>query len=415
MPKITRSTTLLLLAAMLSAAGCATAPVMSEMPSSDLDICSFQNGGGHPLFEPRLTGMIRFTVARSYEHAKSMNCDVAVRVRHPDGRAVEATAEVIAPRSGKKIGTAAAGGYFLELMAGSLRNQVLAMVGPSTEGGRLVRKERDEAPETAAPARTDSVARMPAVDPLIPNYSSQPRPDDFAIVIGVEKYSEIAPAPYAESDAALVKSHLLALGVPERNIVHLAGDKAGKTSIEKYVDNWLPRLVKPQSRVYFYFSGHGAPDVKTGQAYLVPWDGDPNFLETTGYPVARLYKRLQALPAKQILVAMDACFSGAGGRSVLATGARPLVTKIDAGMAGGQVTALTASAVNEISGTVESARHGAFTYFLAQGLNTAVDGAGRVTARSLHGYLKPLVLDEARRLNRDQTPQLLGDADFVVR
>ena len=43
-------------------------------------------------------------------------------------------------------------------------------------------------------------------------------------------------------------------------------------------------------------------DVKTGQAYLVPWDGDPNFLENTAYPVSRLYRKLGELPAKQVFV-----------------------------------------------------------------------------------------------------------------
>ena len=38
------------------------------------------------------------------------------------------------------------------------------------------------------------------------------------------------------------------------------------------------------STVYFYYSGHGAPDLKTGQAYLVPWDGDAQFLKDTALP-----------------------------------------------------------------------------------------------------------------------------------
>ena len=60
-----------------------------------------------------------------------------------------------------------------------------------------------------------------------------------------------------------------------------------------------------------YLSGHGAPDPKSGAAYIVPWDGDPNFLETTAYPVSRLYQKLGALKAREIVVALDSCFSGA--------------------------------------------------------------------------------------------------------
>lgn len=261
------------------------------------------------------------------------------------------------------------------------------------------------APSVAA-ARQSNLPASPT-----PNFSVQERPEDLAVIIGVEIYSDIASkAPYAERDADAFKAHVRALGVPERNIALLKGSKAGRASLEKNLESWLPRLAKPDSRVYFYFSGHGAPDVKTGQAYLVPWDGDPNFLENTAYPVARLYEKLGELPAKQVLVVMDSCFSGAGGRSVLASGARPLVGKIDVGLAPAKITVLAASASNEISGSLDDKGHGAFTYFLLQGLD-----AGKRTPKALAEYLTPLVQDEARRLNRDQTPQLQGDGAWSLR
>jgi hypothetical protein len=260
----------------------------------------------------------------------------------------------------------------------------------------------------AAPASAPA-ASFPASP--FPRFSAAERPDDLAIIVGIESYSDIASkAPYAERDADAFKAHVRALGVPERNIVLLKGAKAGKASLEKNVEAWLPRLAKADSRVYFYFSGHGAPDVKTGQAYLVPWDGDPNFLDATAYPVARLYKKLGELPARQVLVAMDSCFSGAGGRSVLASGARPLVAKIDTGSAPANVTVLAASGANEISGSLDEKGHGAFTYFLLEGMN-----AGKTTPKALNDYLTPRVQDEARRLNRDQTPQLQGGGDWTLR
>lgn len=261
------------------------------------------------------------------------------------------------------------------------------------------------APAPAA-ARAASFPASPS-----PRYSAPERPDDLAVVIGVESYSDIASkAPYAERDADAFRAHVRALGVPERNIVLLKGAKAGKASLEKNLEAWLPRMAKPGSRVYFYFSGHGAPDVKTGQAYLVPWDGDPNFLDSTAYPVARLYKKLGELPAKQVLVAMDSCFSGAGGRSVLASGARPLVGKIDTGAAPAKITVLAASGADEISGSLDDKGHGAFTYFLLEGMN-----AGKTTPKELNDYLTPRVQDEARRLNRDQTPRLQGDGTWALR
>ncbi len=256
-------------------------------------------------------------------------------------------------------------------------------------------------------------AAPPSSDVGVPRYSLAEREHDLAVVVGIETYSDLPRAPYAERDAVAFAAHARALGVPARNIVLLTGSKAGRASIEKYVEQWLPRMVNRDSKVYFYFSGHGAPDVKTGQAYLVPWDGDPNFLETTAFPVKRLYQRLQALKTKQVLVAMDACFSGAGGRSVLASGARPLVTSVDTGgITGGAMTVLTASAANEISGSLDDKEHGAFTYFLLKGLNGE---SNDFSAAGLLRYLTPRVQDESRRLNREQTPQLLGDGTAQLR
>jgi hypothetical protein len=271
-----------------------------------------------------------------------------------------------------------------------------------------MKQQQSSAPaEAPAPAAVAAGPRLPPVSK--PVIFAADRPDDLAVVVGVESYSDIATkAPYAERDAEAFKAHVRALGVPERNIMLLTGAKASRSALVKNVEGWLPRMAKPGSRVYFYFSGHGAPDPRNGTSYLVPWDGDPNFLDATGYPVNELYKRLGELPASQVLVALDSCFSGAGGRSVLPTGARPLVSRLAPVAVPAKLTVLTASASNEISGSLDDKGHGAFTWFLLEGLN-----AGKRSAKELHAYLTPKVQDESRRLNRDQTPQLLGaDAAF---
>jgi hypothetical protein len=298
------------------------------------------------------------------------------------------------------------------------RLAVMLARAPAPGGGPGITKE-DLAAAVAAAMKEQAAA--PAAEPARPAGPRMPpvskpvifaadRPNDLAVIVGVESYSDIATkAPYAERDAEAFKAHVRALGVPERNIVLLTGSKASRSALVKNVEGWLPRMSKPGGRVYFYFSGHGAPDPRNGTAYLVPWDGDPNFLDATGYPVNELYKRLGELPASQVLVALDSCFSGAGGRSVLPTGARPLVSKLAPVAVPSKLTVLTASASNEISGSLDEKGHGAFTWFLLEGLN-----AGKRSAKELHAYLLPRVQDESRRLNRDQTPQLLG-ADASLR
>ncbi|MDD5657734.1 MAG: caspase family protein [Elusimicrobia bacterium] len=232
------------------------------------------------------------------------------------------------------------------------------------------------------------------------------------MVVGIGKYSDLPEARFAQRDAEAVKEHLIAAGFPSRNVIQLFGEKAGRSSMEKFVETWLPRNVKEDSRVFFYFSGHGAPDPKTGEAYLIPWDGDPAFIENTGYPVRRLYEKLSALKAKEVVVAMDSCFSGAGGRSVLAKGARPLVMKVDAAAAPRNLTVFAAVSGEQITSTLEDQGHGTFTYHFLKGLSGAAkDGSGAVTAKGLYDYLKPKVQDAARRQNRDQEPVLHGSGD----
>jgi len=247
-----------------------------------------------------------------------------------------------------------------------------------------------------------------------PKYRLREDPGAFAVVVGVEKYSNDLPAAqFAERDAQAVKDHLLAQGYPERNIKLLMGSRAVRSALEAYLEDWLPRNVKEGGRVFFYFSGHGAPDPSSGQAYLVPWDGNPNFLERTGYPLKRLYSSLSALKSKRVVVALDSCFSGAGGRSVLAEGTRPLVNQVDLSVAAdSRLILLAAASAKEVTATLKDQGHGVFTYYLLKGLGgEAKNSDGAVTARGLYEYLKPKVQDAANRQNREQTPVLEGAGD----
>ncbi len=135
----------------------------------------------------------------------------------------------------------------------------------------------------------------------------------YAIVIGVEKYRQKLPkADFAVRDAEIVAEYLeKVFGYPQENIVTLLNDRALKSDLEKYIGRWLPNNVEKDSSVFIYYSGHGAPNPKTGDAFLVPYDGDPSFIEETGYPLKRLYAKLDMLQVKEIIVVLDSCFSAA--------------------------------------------------------------------------------------------------------
>jgi len=320
-------------------------------------------------------------------------------------------------------GALAPGGTVRQDKPRGLTGSMSGGAGSGSDAGSLA---AEAAPPPAArfepPARSRQEAPAVASDVDEPGYrDSAGRPDDFALVIGISKYRDIPEAQFAESDAKAMRRHLLAMGYPEENIVSLIGDRATNSSIAEKLERWFPMNVNARSTVFVYYSGHGAPDAESKQAYLVPWDGQPGDLADTAFPLSRFYKDLNKLPAKQVLVALDSCFSGAGGRSVLASGSRPLVTKIDAaGPQNGKLVVFTASQADQISGTLEDKGHGAFTYYFLKGLSgeAVSDGtSGRVTVGSLFGYLARRVSAAAHRQEREQNPQLLPsvEADGSIR
>lgn len=228
------------------------------------------------------------------------------------------------------------------------------------------------------------------------------RPRAHALVIGVERYRQNLPrADFAASDARLTADYFRrVLGVPEENLAFLSDDLATKGDFEKYFDRWLPNRVEKGDEVFVYFSGHGAPHAKSGEAYLVPFDADPTYIEQTGYSIKRMYAQLAKLPAERVVVVLDSCFSGAGGRSVLAEGARPLVSVVQSEVPRGLIV-MTASAGDQISNSYRDKRHGLFTYFFLKGLKEK-----RGDFRAVFDYLSPQVSRVARRqFNSDQEPQ----------
>ncbi|MBI3551222.1 MAG: caspase family protein [Elusimicrobia bacterium] len=266
-------------------------------------------------------------------------------------------------------------------------------------------------PPTSAPPIRQQVPAFPNTSD-VDSYAgrAKPREDDFALIVGIEDYRGIPKAAFGSRDAQTFKRYAQSvLGVPEENIIFLEGDKAARTDLVKYVEEWLPRNVSKDSRVYFYYSGHGAPDPSKGTAYLVPWDGDPQFLDSTAYPVSRLYEKLGELKSKETLVLLDTCFSGMGGRSVIAKNLRPLVSVIEAPRPKlKRLSVLTAASGDEVAGGLEAQQHGLFTYYLLKGLKGEADANhdGHVELGELYDFVNAKVRRAAHRENREQNPKL---------
>lgn len=289
-------------------------------------------------------------------------------------------------------------------IAGTAEYRSSARKGRSSPGSSPI-------PETIVVSDVDDL-------PAVTAPSQQHR---YGIVIGIEQYRQRLPkVDYAARDAQVMREYLVkALGYPEENVVTLVNQNATKTDIEKYIERWLPNHVDRNSSVFVFYSGHGAPDPKTSEGYLVPYDGDPTFLEVTGYPLKRLYGQLGQLAAKESFVVLDSCFSGAGGRSVVAKGTRPVVVMTESpALTSGKTVVLSASGGDQVSNTYGPKGHGLLTYFFLKGLKGEADANQDrlIDVEELFAYLKPSVEATARReYNSEQTPQLIGEPSVLKR
>ncbi|HEY3358085.1 MAG TPA: caspase family protein, partial [Polyangia bacterium] len=284
---------------------------------------------------------------------------------------------------------------------------------------------RTAAPVAAAgPPAASSPARPAAVAPAVPVAAASPaaaaealvagapQPTAYALIIGIGRYRDVPPVPGALDDAQRFRQLArTTLGIPNANVRVLLDEQATKTDIETELD-WLKANVRAGGRVYFYFSGHGAPDPSAGSPHLLPYNGKPAALARTGLPLAEVMRALGETPAREVFAFVDSCFSGAGGRSVLPDGARPLVA-VKAPAAGKRLALFAAASGAEISGPDASGHAGVFTKYLLEALGQGkadVNGDGQLSLQELLDWIRPRVAAEAKRAHRDQHPTLvLGD------
>lgn len=280
------------------------------------------------------------------------------------------------------------------------------------------RHERSGRSEVQTRESSEGAASPKAAGGLV---AASPQPTSYALIIGIENYRDVPPATGARADAESFAAVMqTTLGLPGENVRVLLDDRASRSDINKEM-RWLTANVPAGGRVYFYYSGHGAPEPTKGISYIVPYDGDPSYLADTALPMSDVIKGLEGTKAKEVVAFADSCFSGAGGRSVLPEGTRPLV-RVAKTKAAGRVSLLAASTGAEISGPSPDGDGGLFTHHLLEAIGTGaadIDGDGQISLGELSEWVSPRVTREAKRDNREQHPELtvgskVGSADDLI-
>jgi len=236
----------------------------------------------------------------------------------------------------------------------------------------------------------------------------------IGVVIGIEEYQYAPKVTFAYNDAEIFRSYLIkTFGFSRDNIYFKTNERATKGEFEKIFSKrgWLSRHASSKSDVIIYYAGHGGPESKTKESFLIPHDIDPNYA-STGYSLKQLYSDLSNIKAKTITVILDACFSGGTREAqMLLADARPLVhIEIERAMIPKNTVIFSAASGSEISSAYKQRLHGLFTYFFLKGLNGDADGNKdrKITVQEIHKFLEDHVPKQASRIGRDQTPQLIG-------
>lgn len=297
------------------------------------------------------------------------------------------------------------------------RSLGLAVGRKSSEMSEIFFAGRADAQAAGLSARDEVYERVPA--------ARRANPDAVAVVAAVKTYRhpDVPCVEYALNDAALIKEYLVkAMGYREGNVIVLENPTKG--DFERVFgtrDNPFGQLhtfVKPEkSDVFVYYSGHGAPDTETREAYIVPSDCHPNYVRLGGYSFDMLCDNLSRLPAASVTLVTDACFSGGFHSGNLITKGSPIsLVPRRSHDGGGRLWILASSAEDEIASWYPEKKHGLFTYYFAMALCGRADrnSDGNLTFGEIKDYLDENVSYLARKLfNRAQTPVLYGDKSRV--
>lgn len=231
----------------------------------------------------------------------------------------------------------------------------------------------------------------------------------FAIIIANENYQREAQVIFARNDGETFRKYCIqTLGLPEKNIRFV--ENATLNNIRGEI-NWLSSVAnayKGEANVIFYYAGHGIPDESSKAAYLLPVDGYGSDV-TTGYKLEDLYSKLGGLPAKNITLFMDACFSGSQRSGQMLASARGVAIKIKQDVPQGNMVVFSATQGDQTAYPYKEKGHGLFTYFLLKKLQ---ETKGAVTLGELSNYITTNVSQQSIVVNsKSQTPTVVPSAN----
>ena len=251
-----------------------------------------------------------------------------------------------------------------------------------------------------------------------------PNSQDYAIVVGISEYAAYDLLKSAIGDAQafadwLRKSDGGDVPADQVKIIVKSSDMRGIYPIKDDVDNALADIISGRAgrvgrRFYFYFSGHGCSPSADELLLLLANASNEMLLRNIGAAPYRKFLQEAALFDELIFI-FDCCRDY---QNLSALAQPPSLTPLPRSPASVNVKLFVALGTEYGQSSFapnDGAERSFFTKFLIEGLSSARNADGSVTAQSLQSYVKPRVTAEAQLHGKIQVPEISTNPDIVFR
>lgn len=257
---------------------------------------------------------------------------------------------------------------------------------------------------------TSSSSTKSDVDINIP-YTNDINKNTFVLIIANENYSFLDDVKFANNDGDIFREYCIkTLGIPKE---YIRLSKNATYGVLNSDISWLEQALNltEDGNAIVYYCGHGIPDEKTSDAYIVPTDGNGTNMISC-YSLKHLYTTLSKTKAARITYFMDACFTGANKEGEMLVAARGVAREAKKETLLGNSIVFAATSSDETAMTYKAKGHGMFTYFLLKKLQ---ETKGDVTYEELANYISENVKRESLLVNnKPQTPTISTSPDFAT-
>jgi len=235
----------------------------------------------------------------------------------------------------------------------------------------------------------------------------------WALLIGVEDYSELPDVEFVGRDLERLQTRLIAAGFPLANVFCLHGHVVqgkylpSKANIERQLEI-VPKLAGPKDLVLIVFCGHG---LRLGEKdWLCPLDAHLGRPAETLIALEEVRRQLAASEARHKLLVIDVARADLGKKEAVDGFLQSLAAPAPG------IVMLAGCRAGETSALDRRQGYGVFLEALARGLEGAADRErgnrdGRTSLAELAGYLRTAT---SRAGAATQTPLMSGGDAAVI-